>query len=50
MATHSAVPDDFGLGIMIHLVKDKTGEIANLSNYRGITLISVVSNFLNVLC
>ena len=43
MATHNVVPDDFGLGIIIPLVKDKTGDIANLSNYRDITLIPVVS-------
>ena len=43
MATHKVVPDDFGLGIIIPLVKDKTGDIANLSNYTGITLIPVVS-------
>ena len=43
MATHNVVPDDFGFGIIISLVKDKTGDIANLSNDRGVTLISVMS-------
>ena len=43
MATHNVVPNDFGLGIIISLVKDKTGDIANISNYRGITLIPMVS-------
>ena len=43
MTTHHVVPGDFGLGIIIPLVNDKTGDIANLSNYRGITLIHVVS-------
>ena len=43
MATHNVVPDDFGLGITISLVKDKMSDIANLSNYRVITLIPVVS-------
>ena len=43
MATHNVVPDDFGLVIIISLVKDKTGDIANLSDYRGITIIPVVS-------
>ena len=40
MTTHNVVPDDFGLGIIIPFVKDKTGDIAN---YRGISLIPVVS-------
>ena len=43
METHNVVHDDFGMGIIIPLVKDKTSDIANLSNYSGITLIPVVS-------
>ena len=43
MSTRNLVPGDFGLGIIIPLSKDKTGDIANLSNYRVITLIPVVS-------
>ena len=39
MATNNVVPDDFGLGVIIPSVKDKTDDVANVSNYRAITLI-----------
>lgn len=41
--SHSIVPDEFGAGIIIPLLKDKSGNINSVDNYRGITLISVVS-------
>jgi len=34
------VPDDFGLGIIIPLVKDKPGDFNNIDDYRGVYLIS----------
>jgi hypothetical protein len=37
------VPASFGLGIIIPLIKDKTGDSTNTSNYRGITLSSTIS-------
>ena len=40
---HGFVPDNFGVGLIVPLVKDKTGDINNVSNYRGITLIAVIS-------
>jgi exonuclease III len=43
LATHCYVPDDFGSGIIIPLLKDKLGKINDLGNYRGITLIPVIS-------
>ena len=43
MILHGFVPDKFGVGLIIALVKDKTGDINNVSNYRGITLIAVIS-------
>ena len=41
--SHSYVPNDFGLGLIIPLVKDKSGDLHSVSNYRGITLIPVLS-------
>ena len=43
MIMHGFVPDKFGAGLIVSLVKDKTGDINNVSNYRGITLITVIS-------
>ena len=43
MAKHCYVPDDFGRGIIIPLVKDKLGNANDVNNYRGITLIPVIS-------
>jgi hypothetical protein len=37
------VPDSFGCGIVIPLLKDKTGDIDYLHNYKGIALIPVVA-------
>ena len=37
------MPNDFGLGLIIPLVKDKSGDVHSVSNYRGITLIPVLS-------
>ena len=43
MILHGFVPDKFGVGLIVPLVKDKAGDINNVSNYRGITLIAVIS-------
>jgi hypothetical protein len=43
MALHSYVPDELGKGTIIPLIKDKLGNINDINNYRGITLISVIS-------
>ena len=37
------VPNCFGKGIIIPLVKDKSADITDINNYRGITLSSVIS-------
>jgi hypothetical protein len=37
------VPGSFGCGIVIPLLKDKTGDINYPDNYRGITLIPAVA-------
>ena len=38
MVHHGFVPDSFGNGGIIPLVKDKQGDLRNIDNYRGITL------------
>ena len=43
MIRHCYVPDAFGLGILIPIVKDKSGDQASLDNYRPIALSSVIS-------
>src|SRR2546425_6335850 len=43
LATHCYVPHNFGSGIIIPLLKDKLGKVNDLGNYRGITLIPVIS-------
>ena len=43
MSIHNVVPDGFGDGIVIPIVKDKLGDITDANNYRGITLCPVIS-------
>jgi hypothetical protein len=43
------VPDGFGKGIIIPLLKDKTGNINSLDNYRGITLIPVIAKLFELI-
>ena len=43
MVSHGFVPNDFGNGIIIPLIKDKAGDINDSNNYRGITLTPVIS-------
>jgi len=43
IAVHSFIPNDFDIGLMVPLVKDKTGDINSVDNYRGITLTPVVA-------
>ena len=40
---HGIVPSDFGLGIIIPLVKNPNDDVTKISNYRGITLSPVIS-------
>ena len=48
MIHHGFVPDSFGNGVIIPLVKDKQGVLCNIDNYRGITLSLFLQNFLNI--
>src|ERR1043165_1305591 len=41
--SHAYVPEAFGLGIVIPVVKDKRGDLSSLDNYRPITLSPVIS-------
>ena len=43
MILHGYVPNDSGSGIIIPLIKDKTGDVNNVNNYRGITLMQGIS-------
>jgi hypothetical protein len=40
---HGVVPDNFGAGTIVPLIKDKSGNLNDVSNYRPITLIPVIS-------
>ena len=43
MACHGYVPHNFGQGTIVPLLKDKLGDVNDVNNYRGITLIPVIS-------
>ena len=43
MLSHSFVPDAFGMGIVIPIIKDKCGDVSSVDNYRPITLSPVIS-------
>ena len=43
MLRHGYVPDQFGRGIVIPLVKDKNGDVTNSDNYRGTIVSPIVS-------
>jgi len=47
MLLHKYVPIDFGQGIIVPLIKDKTGDSSSLNNYRVITLIPILSKLLS---
>jgi len=48
MLCHRFVPNSFGIGVTIPLVKDKTGNINDVNNYRGITLSPIISKLFEV--
>ena len=49
LVLHGIVPSAFGQGIVIPLVKNTNGNIADSSNYRGITLSPVISKIFELL-
>jgi len=44
MLKNCYVPNDFGRGIAIPLIKDKRGNVSDSAHYRGITISPVISN------
>jgi len=45
---HRFVPNSFGKGVTVPLIKDKTDNINDVSNYGGITLSPVISKLFEV--
>ena len=37
------VPDDFGIGTVVPIVKDYLADVTDVNNYRGITLCQTIS-------
>jgi len=40
---HGHVPNDFGYGIVVPLLKDRCGDVSKLDNYRAVTISCVIS-------
>ena len=49
IALHGYVPDRFGEGIIVPIIKDKSGNQNDVNNYRGITLTSVISKLFELI-
>lgn len=45
---HGFVPNSFGVGLSVPLVKDKAGNINNMDNYRAITLSPIISKLFEI--
>ena len=45
ISVHSFVPNDFGIGLIVPLVNDKTGYVNSVDNYTAITLTLVVAKY-----
>ena len=43
MSVHGYVPDDFGVGVVVPVVKDQCADLCSADNYRPVTLSAVVS-------
>jgi len=48
MLKHGYVPDIFGIGIIVPLIKDRHGDIRNSENNRAITISSVISKVFEI--
>ena len=48
MLKHGYVPDKFGIGIIVPLIKDRHGDVCNSENYRAITINSVISKVFEI--
>jgi len=40
---HGYVPNDFGYGTVVPLLKDRCGDVSNLDNYRAIRPMPTIS-------
>src|SRR5579872_2914552 len=49
IALHGYVPHRFGDGIIVPIIKDKSGNQNDINNYRGITLTSVISKLFELI-
>ena len=43
MVKYSYVPNDFGVGIIVPVIKDRHGDLTSVDNYRPITLSPIIS-------
>ena len=43
ISIHRVVPDDFGIGTVVPIVKDNLADVTDVNNYRGITLCPTIS-------
>ena len=43
MVNFSYIPDDFGIGIIVPVIKGRHGDLSSVENYRPITLCPVIS-------
>jgi len=43
MSVHGFVPDSFGVGTIVPIIKNRLGDVTDSSNYTGITLSPLVS-------
>ena len=48
MLLHGYVPDKFGCGIIVPLLKDRLGDVSSLDNYRAITISSIISKVFEI--
>ncbi len=49
MHTHGYIPDNFMKTVIIPLVKNKSGDMCDVNNYRPIALVTVVSKILEII-
>ncbi len=49
MLTHGYIPDNFMKTVIIPLVKNKSGDMCNVNNYRPIALVTVASKILEII-
>jgi len=48
MIKHGVVPNGFGEGLIVPLIKEKFGDVCSSENYRGITLCHIISKIFEI--